>query len=262
MHLFITDFEKKEDQIIIQEDRVVKHMGRVLRMKRAESFKLQAISFNIWEKILRYTVEIVEINKQQVVGRILSCKKDVQNLSKKSKIGLCVALPNTWTKLSLITQKLTEIGIDEIFFWKAERSQMKWLNEQKIEKLQKLALEASEQSQRWNVPLIKYMKNIRDILGECDGGVVVFDIDDRWSQIKKYKVRRKKDNIKTSILASFQRGVMFGIIWPEGGLSEEDYEKFGDGYIVKDLGYTILRMETAAIVGGWRLKNEGWRVRD
>ena len=51
-------------------------------------------------------------------------------------------------------------------------------------------------------------------------------------------------------------GEVTGVVGPEGGLTPRDYEVFA-AYKPKivGLGDTVLRMETAAIVGGWIIKN-------
>jgi RsmE family RNA methyltransferase len=53
-------------------------------------------------------------------------------------------------------------------------------------------------------------------------------------------------------------GGVLGIIGPEGGLTEKDYQIFSK-YEGIGLGETVLRMETAAIIGGWMLKNSGYQ---
>jgi 16S rRNA U1498 N3-methylase RsmE len=45
-----------------------------------------------------------------------------------------------------------------------------------------------------------------------------------------------------------------GVVGPEWGLTAKDYENFPLAEVV-GLGETVLRMETAAIVGGRRLRN-------
>ena len=44
---------------------------------------------------------------------------------------MLIALPNKQEKLELIVQKLSEIGVDEIFLWASERSVLKRLNPNK-----------------------------------------------------------------------------------------------------------------------------------
>ena len=48
--------------------------------------------------------------------------------------------------------------------------------------------------------------------------------------------------------------MVVGVIGPEGGLTLNDYAHFQEASVVQ-LGDTILRMETAAIVGAWALRN-------
>jgi 16S rRNA U1498 N3-methylase RsmE len=43
-------------------------------------------------------------------------------------------------------------------------------------------------------------------------------------------------------------------VGPEGGLTPKDYENFLGAQVV-GLGETVLRMETASIIGAWVLKN-------
>jgi 16S rRNA U1498 N3-methylase RsmE len=48
----------------------------------------------------------------------------------------------------------------------------------------------------------------------------------------------------------------FGLVGPEWWLTERDYESLKwINYEVRELGETMLRTETAAIVGGWLIRN-------
>ena len=260
MHLFITDFAIEQEQVRVSEERVVKHMGKVLRMKKWEMFMLQQLRYydTLWEQETRYVVEIISLDKKEIYGNIVECKTLVKKLSKTRKISLCVALPNTASKLSFITQKLTEVGVDEIIFRKAQRSQMKKLSTEKIEKLQKIALEASEQSQRWSVPVVRYVDNLHNIVR--NGKIIVFDIDDMdemKSDEESEEVRWNTSLCSSNIPLQKENSCsdVFGIIWPEGGLSKKDYDSFWFDYSIESLGETVLRMETATIVGGWKCVN-------
>jgi 16S rRNA (uracil1498-N3)-methyltransferase len=59
---------------------------------------------------------------------------------------MLIALPNKQEKLELIIQKLTEIGISNIYLWSSERSQLNSLNENKTKRIEKIVKEAVEQS--------------------------------------------------------------------------------------------------------------------
>jgi hypothetical protein len=45
------------------------------------------------------------------------------------------------------------------------------------------------------------------------------------------------------------------VIWPEWWLTQNDYNEFPNWYVVKSLWDSVLRMETAAIVWWWLIKN-------
>ena len=59
---------------------------------------------------------------------------------------MLIAMPNKREKSELIVQKLTEIGIQNIYFWPSERSVIRQWNEKKAERLDKISHEALEQS--------------------------------------------------------------------------------------------------------------------
>jgi RsmE family RNA methyltransferase len=59
---------------------------------------------------------------------------------------MIIAMPNKWEKAELIVQKLTEIGVENIYFWVAEHSIIRQRNNKKTERLNKISQEAVEQS--------------------------------------------------------------------------------------------------------------------
>jgi 16S rRNA U1498 N3-methylase RsmE len=58
--------------------------------------------------------------------------------------------------------------------------------------------------------------------------------------------------ISPNTLGSDQDDAIIWVVGPEGGLTDRDYRHF-PSHIVSSLGNTILRMETAAIVGAYVL---------
>jgi len=65
--------------------------------------------------------------------------------------------------MELIVQKLTEIGINKIYFVPMERSIFKDIKDKKLERFFKIAIEATEQSLGWDLPEIKVFKKISEI---------------------------------------------------------------------------------------------------
>lgn len=84
-----------------------------------------------------------------------------------------IAMPNKSSKADLMAQKLAEIGVSKIVFWPAQRSVLKELSDNKLDRMNTIALEAVEQSHGWFIPEIIFSKNI-----ELDDGCVIFEKDD------------------------------------------------------------------------------------
>ena len=235
MQLFITShLQKKGNQIILKD--VPELLSQIRKVLRGKIWDTIAVQNREWT-IVRYTLEIIDWTDKDLVGDIV--KEEVLVLPSK-KVVLLIALPNKWDKAELIVQKLTEIGVNEIIFRPAERSVITQWNEKKAERLLKIAQEATEQSRGIQIPSLSFSKDIISLVKEKK--VYVFD---------KWGMNIIKENEENTI---FSEKELYGVVWPEGGLTKKDYQIL-EKYEVLELGENILRMETAAIVGGWILRN-------
>ena len=152
-------------------------------------------------------------------------------------VWMLIALPNKQEKLELIIQKLTEIWISNIYLRSSERSQLNSLNENKMKRIEKIVKEAVEQSRWWSIPKIEVIWDIKTLHNKRD--FVVFDLpkDNQATEIKKWN------------------HPLLWVIGPEWWLTENDYKNFPTKYKVMSLWGSVLRMETAAIIWGWYIKN-------
>ena len=101
---------------------------------------------------------------------------------------MLIALPNKQEKLELIVQKLSEIGVDEIFLWASERSVLKSLNPNKEQRLLKIIREATEQSWSWVLPKLTLLSDIKPLHENWQ--FVVFDLPNH-----KQKLENKKSDL-------------------------------------------------------------------
>lgn len=116
---------------------------------------------------------------------------------------MAVALPNTGSKLDMIVEKLTEVGVDRIVFFSAERSQMRRLDDKKLGKLGLVAVEASEQSNRWTVPEVGYVRSLDDVLA-MEGEKVLFEKGNHSAlQTPPFQGRKEQQSV-------------IGLVGPEG----------------------------------------------
>lgn len=151
----------------------------------------------------------------KVVGEIASESEP----SPKLTVGFALV---KGSKPELVVQKLTELGIDTIIPFIAERSVVRWddaKTERQGERLTKVARDASMQSRRVWLPTVAPVARLSDLVSF--EGVVRADRDG-------------------DTLSSINTTVLIG---PEGGWSAAE----ADSTTVVGLGRTVLRAETAAI---------------
>lgn len=203
-----------------------------------------------WAKVFRYTIDdfvilfngdgnditfsIKSLDKKECV---LMHIKQTSSYIPNKKITLfvsCIKKDN----FELIVQKVTELGVTSIVPLISERSEKKNLN---TERLHKIAIEASEQSGRGDVPsissilpLASALKMISQSKKENSFVLQVGGISFNDTELQK-KIR----NVKNVNL----------FIGPEGGWSPLEEAIFTEKCVIAvSLGQTVLRAETAAIV--------------
>ncbi len=134
-------------------------------------------------------------------------------------------------KFEWVAQKCTELGVTDIIPVISERSEKRGLDEKR---LQKITIEATEQSGWGNVPTLHAIAPLDEALAYLENkGVKIYMLD---------MIGSKKENSDGRDEAL--------CIGPEGGWGEEDKSIFTkhDVHIIS-LGTSTLRAETAAIVG-------------
>ena len=123
-------------------------------------------------------------------------------------------------------QKLTEVGVDRIIAFTADRSVVRWAGERAerhIERLRRIAREAAMQSRRTRLPVVEGVATFAEVSGRP--GAALADGNGRAPCLDHTLV----------------------LIGPEGGWS--DSERGLDLPHIR-LGETVLRAETAAVAAG------------
>lgn len=221
-----------EQNTCIIEGEDVKHISRVLRSR--ENDKLEVCDMDNNE----YICEIREINKDNILLDII----EKVNIKRESnlKVKLYQGIPKG-TKMELILQKLTEIGVDEIVLVQAKRSVTKIDNkkeDKKIERWERIIYEAAKQSKRGKIPKLTGVLTFKEALADMQNN------DLNLCPYENERTISIKEAIKDSSANTI--GIFVG---PEGGFEEEEIEKIQeiDGKVVS-LGPRILRTETASVV--------------
>jgi len=198
------------------------YVNKVMRVKVNETFSL----FNSggeWEaKAKEITKGIVEF----------IVTKQLRHRENSKEIWLAFS-PIKSNYFNFMIQKATELGVTKFLPIIFDRTVVRKINK---DRLQKIIIEASEQSNRINVPLIEKPQNLKKFLIENKDKIDLI-FTDLNTQNKKLDV--KKLSKKPICL----------IIGPEGDFSETEREEIlsFDEVTPLKINNNILRAETAAI---------------
>lgn len=231
MHKFFVPKSNIDGKNAIIDGEDVKHIYRVLRLQIGDK-----VSVNNSEG-KEYIGEIISIDKKEVNINLL--EENAINNESPVEVYLFQGLPKS-TKMDLIVQKNTELGVKAITPIITKRVVVKTeLKEfKKVDRWNKIALEASKQSKRSLVPQINIPIDFELLLEELkkmDLVIVPYENQEGYG-IKKLIQNIDKNNIN-------KVGIIIG---PEGGFEESEILKLKEiGAQIVTLGPRILRTETA-----------------
>ena len=231
MHKFFTPAHMFSDTHAKITGEDVKHIYKVLRVKPGEKVVVNNLESE------EFLGEVEEVNKQEVSIKILE-KLDVNNESNLN-ITLFQGMPKA-AKMDLIVQKCVELGVSEIIPTITDRVDVKLKGEfKKLDRLNKIALEACKQSKRTVIPEVLEpmdFKGVLEKIDELDLMVIPYENATGYGIRDMVNSIENKDSIKNV-------GIMVG---PEGGFEESEIEALKEkGAHIVTLGPRILRTETA-----------------
>ncbi|WP_291569384.1 16S rRNA (uracil(1498)-N(3))-methyltransferase [Clostridium sp. UBA4548] len=231
MHKFFILKENIHGDNCIIEGEDVKHIYKVLRLESGDK-----ININDGEGT-EYLGEVQDVNKKEVKVKLLE-KVELNNES-NLKVHLYQGMPKS-AKMDLIVQKCTELGISKITPIFTERVVVRSeLSEfKKVDRWNRIALEACKQSKRSLIPIINTPIEFEELLQDLkEYDLIIVPYENAQGQGIRYvvnEVRNKK--IKDVAI----------IVGPEGGFEESEIQSFKDlGAYIVTLGPRILRTETA-----------------
>lgn len=232
MHKFFVGSENIIDKKAIIEDEDVKHIYKVLRLKEGDKVNINNCNGE------EYLGEIENITKTKVEIKLLE-KLDLNNES-PIDIYLYQGFPKA-TKMDLIAQKCTELGVKEITPVITERvtSSLGEINKdkKKVERWNRISFEACKQSKRTLIPKVNDLisfEELLDALKDMDLIVVPYENAENYG-IKQLIKNLNKEVKKVAV-----------VIGPEGGFEEEEINRLKElGGNIVTLGPRILRTETA-----------------
>jgi 16S rRNA (uracil1498-N3)-methyltransferase len=231
---FASEVTPSGQPVISGED--IHHISRVMRMSVGD----QLICVDPSGKSA--ICVIAEITDKKIFCNIVEWND--RNSELPIQVTIANGLPKG-DKLEWIIQKGTELGAHQFVPFTAARSVVKWDEkkaDKKVERWQKIAKEAAEQSHRNHIPLIQTPVSLKQLIklsNDYSYKLVAYEEESRMGEasVLANTLLRLKEN--QSML------VVFG---PEGGLDTKEIHLLQKhGFIPFGLGPRILRTETAPL---------------
>jgi 16S rRNA (uracil1498-N3)-methyltransferase len=188
-------------------------------------------NLSVFNSLGEWNAVVESYEKDGARIKVLEKIKDQEN---ENNIWLAFS-PIKQNSLNFIIQKGTELGIQKFLPILCERSMVKEIN---VDRIKKIIVEASEQSNRISVPEIRKIETLKFFLSQFpkDGCLIFCDINSN------------KNNLK-NILSKKIQGPVCILIGPEGDFSESERKLLTSLRQTNSitLAKNILRAETAAL---------------
>lgn len=214
----------EQSEIVVDGDEFI-HAKTVLRVEEGSEIILLDNSGK------EYSAIVVSVGKRALTAHITGVNVGDRQASTPVYL-LCGALKGD--KTELVVQKATELGVSAIGVFKS-RYCSAYLNENKIERLNKVAREATKQCMRSIAPEVVYFDDFKSALASAEG--------------YKNKLFACEFAGASDIDIRALSGPTAIVVGSEGGFSDEEYDiaKSEYGFSGITLGKRILRAETAAV---------------
>ena len=197
------------------------YLNKVMRVKENEVFSL----FNSngeWE------ARVLSISKSIIEFKIIKQLRQKENIKKELWLAFSPIKSNYQ---NFMIQKATELGVTKFLPIIFDRTVVRKINK---ERLEKIIIEASEQSNRINLPKIEEPQSLNNFLETNSIDLILTDLNSNNNKIDKSKLTDKPVCI---------------IIGPEGDFSEDERQEIlaFKGVQPIKINENILRSETAVI---------------
>ncbi|MBA4422244.1 MAG: 16S rRNA (uracil(1498)-N(3))-methyltransferase [Syntrophus sp. (in: bacteria)] len=209
-----------------------RYLKTVLRMRAGEPLHVFNGTGWEYEAVIRQAAEglALEINDRRPMT------------ADRIEITLCQAIPKA-DKMEAIIRHATELGAGRIIPFHAERSIPRWPAEkspQKRERWQKIAIEASRQCGRADIPEIGEIASLDEVLRSTHPEWLNLICWEEESARGIREILRDPKNDGT-------RGFLL-VVGPEGGFDKKEIDQAQQaGFLSVSLGKRVLRVDTAAV---------------
>src|SRR3989338_5215426 len=157
LHRFYIDKKIEGKEVFVKEERLLNQWRKVFRYKTGD----RVILFD--GSGMEFIGELKDLKKEEVKIEILEEREGILPKKIGREIVLCQSLIKK-DKMEWVVEKATELGVSKIVPIISERSEKKGFN---LERAKKIAIEASEQCGRADVPEICEIQKLETILSDA-----------------------------------------------------------------------------------------------
>lgn len=206
-----------------------KHCTRVLRLREGARVCLLDGLGGVYE------AEIAEASDKKTLLKVLACERPERP---SGRLHLAVAPPKNPNRFDWFLEKATELGIDRITPLVCDHSERRVLN---VERARNLLVSALKQSKGAWLPQLDEPMTLDDLLaGGCAASL-------RWMPHCQFALPRQP--LRDLLPLAGRETSVCVLIGPEGDFSPREVDlATAAGFTPLDLGHTVLRVETAALL--------------
>ncbi len=232
MPVFFITPDQVHDHSVTLSGPLVTHLQGSLRVKLGEALRLVEPG----RRLLH--VSVTHIDRRRVQGQVLREEPAPPPRAPRLVLGQAILKGD---HMDWVIQKATELGVERLIPLVTEQVVVRpradrILNQ--VERWQRIAWEAAQQSERWNVP---------EVATPCD--LVRFLSEQADQPYRLILLERDgRETLREIALPSSPADRITLLVGPEGGWREtEAAEALARGFVPIGLGSRILRAETAAL---------------
>ncbi|MGT2951128.1 16S rRNA (uracil(1498)-N(3))-methyltransferase [Streptococcus cuniculi] len=223
-----------KSSVVIEDKDTVKHMFQVMRLAKDDQVVL------VFDDGIKRLARVADENDH----RFELIEELPDQVELPVNVTIACGFPKG-DKLEFLAQKTTELGASQLWAFPADWSVVKWDSKKiakKVEKLQKIALGAAEQSKRNRVPEVNLFASKAEflaMLNQFDTILIAYE--------ESAKAGERATLVEALSKSSNGDQILF-IFGPEGGLSPDEVAQFETkGAHKVGLGPRIMRAETAPL---------------
>ena len=218
--------ELKEKSLINLSASNTHYISNVLRIRKKQKISIFNGVQGEWAGLIQ------DLNKKKA---LILIEKQIKKQEKEKLINI-IYVPIKGQRNYYLIEKITELGVSNIFPIISERSVIKKFN---YKKANACSIAASQQSGRLSVPKIHEFKSLKNL----------FSLWDKNNEVIFCDETEKKDFFNNLFKLGSKKKINTILIGPEGGFSpsEKNFLKNLNYVYCLSLGKRILRADTAAI---------------